>query len=135
MIRCDRRTSEADTWDGLGYYSTTTRSPFRRTGIYGTCQEILNTYHAVGILEHWDLSMKLFDATIKSPIVRWADHVSKINAGRWSHVRQELLRWAHKSEEILGVVKADLLLYEHGLTLFKRQTTESLGMIWLGIEP
>lgn len=40
-------------------------------------QDILLSYNAVGIFEHWELSMQLFDARVKSPVEHWDADVSK----------------------------------------------------------
>lgn len=105
------------------------------TGVSGHWQAILDTYHAVGILEHWDLSMRLFDARVKSPVARWTDLAFKVNPGTQSAKRQELLEWAYRSREVRQIVEGDLLLYEHGRTLFEKQTAESLGTTWLEFPP
>lgn len=74
--------------------------------------------------------MELFDKKIKCPVKRWRDIDHVVNAGTESTKRQELLRWAYKSEKIRSIVEGDLLLYEHGLSIFKRQTADALGTVW-----
>lgn len=94
-----------------------------------TLQNILGSYTAVGILEHWDLSMQLFDAKVKSPVTNWQD-ITKSNPGTMSESRAELYRWAHMSPAIHSVLTTDMLLYSYALSVFKVQTTASLGTVW-----
>lgn len=96
-----------------------------------TCisQGILGTYTAVGILEHWDLSMQLFDARVKSPVHNWQD-IQKSNPGKLSGLRDEVYQWAHMSPEIHRVMATDMLLYDYAVSVFKLQTAASLGTIW-----
>ncbi|CAN0219045.1 unnamed protein product [Scytosiphon promiscuus] len=90
---------------------------------------ILGTYTAVGILEHWDLSMQLFDARIKSPVRDW-QNIQKSNPGQLSGIRDEVYQWAHLSPEIHRAMSTDLLLYDYAVSVFKLQTTATLGTQW-----
>lgn len=92
-------------------------------------QSILGTYTAVGILEHWDLSMQLFDARVRSPVRDWVN-ISKSNPGKLSPVRDEVTRWAHLSPEIHRVLATDMLLYDYAMSVFKLQTSATLGTVW-----
>lgn len=92
-------------------------------------QAILASYTAVGILEHWDLSMQLFDARVKSPVRSWRQ-IQMSNQGQLSGLRDEVLQWAHTSPEIHRTMATDLLLYEYAFSTFKLQTTASLGTVW-----
>ncbi|CAN0088367.1 unnamed protein product [Scytosiphon promiscuus] len=92
-------------------------------------EAILASYTAVGILEHWDLSMQLFDARVKSPVRSW-QQIQMSNQGQLSGLRDEVLQWAHTSPEIHRVMATDLLLYEYAFSTFKLQTTASLGTVW-----
>eukprot|EP00752_Nemacystus_decipiens_P011552 g10258.t1 len=91
---------------------------------------ILSTYAAVGIVEHFNLSMELFNARVKSPVRDWTLHNIPVNAGRASGLKEDVLEWAKSSPEILRVVEADMLLYNYSMDIFKRQTAESLGTVW-----
>lgn len=92
-------------------------------------QEALLGYTAVGIFEEWELTMRLFQATVRSPVRNWSsDEI--VNPGPVSTQRGALLRWAHSSPAIRQAVAGDLLLYDLALSIFKRQTSESLGMEW-----
>lgn len=93
------------------------------------CQGILGTYTAVGILEHWDLSMQLFNARVKSPVRDW-QNIVKSNAGTLSGLREEISRWAHTSPEIHRTLATDMLLYDYAMSVFKLQTAKYLGVIW-----
>ncbi|CAN0146142.1 unnamed protein product [Ascophyllum nodosum] len=92
-------------------------------------QATLNTYKAVGIAEHWELSMALFDASVKSPVRKWNPKLVS-NTGSRSERKQQVLEWAYLSPEIHGVIAADMLLYEMTMDLFKNQTAEVLGTKW-----
>ncbi|CAM9540281.1 unnamed protein product, partial [Hapterophycus canaliculatus] len=89
-------------------------------------EETLLNYVAVGIFEEWELSMRLFDATVSSPVQEW-DSGEAVNPGPRSREREMLLRWAHSSPEIRQAVGGDLMLYDLALSIFKRQTTAALG--------
>ncbi|CAN0222420.1 unnamed protein product [Ectocarpus sp. 12 AP-2014] len=93
-------------------------------------QDILAGYTAVGIMEHWDLSMQLFNARVRSPVREW-NMFKQRNPGVMSGLRDEVLQWAHESPAIHRVIRTDMLLYSFGLSIFKQQTTASLGTNWL----
>eukprot|EP00752_Nemacystus_decipiens_P004779 g4350.t1 len=101
-------------------------------------QRILASYTAVGILEHWDLSMELFNARIRSPVRDWKvtpvhlAHlgVHRANTGVYSELRQQIRRWARTSPDIHAVLAPDLILYNFAVEIFKQQTAESLGTQW-----
>lgn len=97
--------------------------------LFDFSQEILSTYTAVGIAEEWNVSMQLFDATIKSPVGQWQSS-DMINPGLHSPERQELLEWAHSSPEVHNMLAVDLLLYHFAVEVFEKQTREVLGIHW-----
>ena len=84
----------------------------------------------MGILEHWSLSMSLFDAKVQSPVRRWADMTLRVNKGVQSSRRQWVHQWALNSTEVRSIVQGDLVLYEHALSLFHSQTAEAIGTTW-----
>lgn len=90
---------------------------------------MLSNYTAVGIFEEWELSMQLFDATVKSSVRRWDARVS-LNHGVDHVGRESLLQWAYTSPEINVALAADILLYEFAWDVFKRQTSTVLGTVW-----
>lgn len=90
-------------------------------------QRVLGTFTAVGIFEQWELSMRLFDATVKSPVRRWNSPLA-VNPGSRSPEREHLLEWAHTNADLHSLVSADLLLYEYALSLFRKQTRDALGV-------
>lgn len=87
------------------------------------------TYTAVGLMSEWELSMELFDATIKSPVRKWNHHETH-NPGTESPEREALLKWAHVDPELRSILAADLLLYSFGVLIFKHQTSAILGTVW-----
>eukprot|EP00903_Cladosiphon_okamuranus_P012283 g11519.t1 len=92
-------------------------------------EAILGSYIAVGILEHWDLTMQLFDARVRSPVKDW-QKIQTSNPGQQSRLRDDIYQWAHMSPEIHRIMATDMLLYEYALSVFKLQTTTSLGTLW-----
>lgn len=44
--------------------------------------------------------------------------------------REALKQWAHNSPEVHSVLSADMHIYNYALSLFKEQTTSSLGAVW-----
>ncbi|CAM9180585.1 unnamed protein product [Ectocarpus sp. 13 AM-2016] len=93
-------------------------------------ENILAGYTAVGIMEHWELSMQLFNARVRSPVRDWNMTVLN-NAGLRSGLRDDVLQWAHDSPAVHRVVGTDMLLYSFALSIFKHQTTVGLGTSWL----
>lgn len=92
-------------------------------------KRIMRTYTAIGIFAHWELSMKLFDATIMSPVQSWDFRVA-YNRGFLSDERRTLTRWALLEPEIHQLLAADILLYNYGVFVFKDQTSKALGVVW-----
>lgn len=90
---------------------------------------MLASYQAVGIFEEWDLSMQLFNATVKSSVRSW-DRSLALNPGLASPARHALLEWAYLSPEVNAALRADILLYEFALSIFKHQTSVALGVAW-----
>lgn len=80
-------------------------------------------------MEHWDLSMQLFDAKVQSPVRDW-QAMTMANAGSGSGSRDELGQWARKSPEIHKILAPDMLIYSFAVSVFKMQTMETLGTIW-----
>eukprot|EP00904_Undaria_pinnatifida_P005211 jgi/Undpi1/181/HiC_scaffold_1.g00178.m1 len=92
-------------------------------------ENILSSYNAVGIFEEWDLSMDLFNATVKSSVRSW-DATVFLNGGVVPGERAELLEWAYLSPEINVALAADMMLYDYAVILFRRQTSAVLGKKW-----
>ncbi|CAM9616207.1 unnamed protein product [Ascophyllum nodosum] len=92
-------------------------------------QAIMGTYTAIGFLEHWELSMRLFDAKVKSPVRDW-ENIQISNSGTMSELRDSVYRWAHMSPEIHNILATDMLLYDYALSVFKLQTAATLGTVW-----
>lgn len=94
-------------------------------------QDRLATYVAIGIHEHWDLSMKLFDAKLVSDVDAWSTHLH-INGSKNTDTaaRVRLREWALTSVELNYILAADLLFYSYALGLFKQHTADTLGTTW-----
>ena len=90
---------------------------------------MLSSYNAVGIFEEWDLSMQLFNATVKSSVRDW-DSTMNLNGGVEIEGRAELLEWAYLSPEINIALAADMMLYDFATSLFRHQTAVVLGKEW-----
>lgn len=80
-------------------------------------------------MEHWDLSMQLFDARVRSPVRNWS-MFKQANPGKMSGLREEVHRWARTSTAIHRAIAADMLLYSFALSVFQQQTTDALGTNW-----
>eukprot|EP00752_Nemacystus_decipiens_P012637 g11192.t1 len=82
-------------------------------------------YAAVGLLERWNASMRLFQATLEMPGMDWLgafETTGRANALSHSQLeRQETLREAWDDPEIRGLVWLDLVLYDHAVTVFNKQ--------------
>ncbi|CAM9509143.1 unnamed protein product [Hapterophycus canaliculatus] len=92
-------------------------------------ENILASYTAIGIMDHWDLSMQLFNARVKSPVRDW-NFFKQANPGKMSGLRDEVYQWAHTSSEIHRAIGSDMLLYSYSLAIFKQQTAAALGTDW-----
>lgn len=90
---------------------------------------MLASYQAVGIFEEWDLSMQLFNANVKSSVRNW-NGTLVLNQGYMDPERRRLLEWAYMSPDLNAVLRADILLYEFALSIFKHQTFVALGTLW-----
>lgn len=73
--------------------------------------------------------MRLFNAKVKSPVRKWNSSMT-VNPGRQSAARAELLEWAHANAELHTALAADMLLYNYGVALFRKQTKAALHMEW-----
>lgn len=73
--------------------------------------------------------MELFDAKVKSPVRQWSTDYAK-NQAIVSPERQALLDWVNETEEFKTILAADLLLYEHAVDIFRRQTSAALNTRW-----
>lgn len=69
------------------------------------------SYKAVGIFEEWELSMQLFNATVKSSVRNWGAGMS-LNRGVADVGREALLQWAYVNPDINVALASDILLYD-----------------------
>jgi len=72
---------------------------------------MLSSYKAVGIFEEWEVSMELFNATIKSPVRSWDAHLF-LNQGFGQLGREALLQWAYLSPDLNAALASDIVLYD-----------------------
>lgn len=87
-----------------------------------------NHYAAVGILEEWDTSLRLFNAALRLPGYDWPQAFRKIGAR--NRVDRSLtepcktLRRAWSDPEIHKFVRLDLMLYDHALSIHAKQVAQ-----------
>lgn len=72
---------------------------------------MLSSYKAVGIFEEWELSMQLFNATVKSPVRNWNANLL-LNQGVADFGREALLQWAYVSPDLNVALASDIVLYD-----------------------
>ncbi|CAN0244294.1 unnamed protein product [Scytosiphon promiscuus] len=103
-------------------------------------EDILATkYAAVGVLEEWETTLLLFNATLGIPGVDWpkmlaggtqknAYHAQKLSDGTfYEDPKVEMLRQAWIDPELKKLLWFDLLLYDHAVQIFHRQV-EARGL-------
>lgn len=85
-------------------------------------------YSAVGILEQWDESMQLFQSVLGLPGTDWLaasrKFVGVLNAVSQAQkdAEEETLRGAWDDPEIRELLWLDILLYDHAVSVFHKQT-------------
>ncbi|CAM9480444.1 unnamed protein product [Ascophyllum nodosum] len=89
-------------------------------------QDLLrDRYAAVGILENFNKTLSLFDATLEMPGMNWPrfyGSLGKINVDMKFRVeKHEALKEAWTDSDIKKYLRLDLLLYEHAVDVFHRQ--------------
>lgn len=90
-------------------------------------QETLSTrYAAVGIIEEWDATMKLFDKVLNLPAFGWVKQFQKSgkknSTGReFETVEHRALEAAWHNTELKKYIWLDILLYDHALAVHRRQ--------------
>jgi len=89
---------------------------------------LTSNYTAVGILEHWDTSMLLFNQALELPRWRWDrafSRIGKLNSNSKYHFEAKtVLQNAWYDPEIRRLLWLDILLYDHAVALFHRQVEE-----------
>lgn len=85
-------------------------------------------YAAVAILEEWNTSMELFQATLEIPDFNW---LTAFREGGSSRVNTEFQDAAHEARQramndpkIRELLWLDILLYDHAVSVFNRQVAE-----------
>lgn len=89
--------------------------------------EILESYAAVGIMEHFDESMKLYDAALGLPGMEWEKRNTKVyNTVRKpvASYQDELLNIALTDPRIREYMWLDLVLYDYAKSLFEKSLVE-----------
>ncbi|CAM9196599.1 unnamed protein product [Pylaiella littoralis] len=85
-------------------------------------------YAAVGILEKWDSTLKLFDAALKLPNFDWLESsraVGKKNgSGRFETQENEALETAWTDPELKKHILLDIALYDHAVSVHNKQLAE-----------
>lgn len=102
-------------------------------------QDLLrNDYVAVGILEEFNTTLSLFNATFNIPGVDWLKqyyHHGKANMNmELKAAEQDALRGAWTNSEIKRYMRLDLLLYEHAARVFHQQTRTRTVFVALVVE-
>eukprot|EP00903_Cladosiphon_okamuranus_P012496 g11701.t1 len=86
---------------------------------------LANKYAAVGILEHWDNSIRLFQHVLNLPDFDWmkASHkMGKKNGnGTFKKQENEALEKAWTDPKLKSSMLLDLVLYDHAVSVHKRQ--------------
>lgn len=109
--------------------NNTSGSPSQRaTKLLGLVEEILDTkYAAVGILEDWDGSMRLFDHALRLPNYNWtiaSAHAKSRNHNSHAAEEHEMLQSALTDPKLRRILWLDILLYDHAVSIHKKQLRE-----------
>lgn len=93
-------------------------------------QDILSKrYAAVGILEEWQTTMELFDATLGIEGFEWVRQfqtTGKTNDGKFVTAEHRALKEAWMSSELKSFIWLDILLYDHAVAVHKMQVAQYL---------
>ena len=87
-------------------------------------EELMKTeYVAVGILEHWDSSMLLFDRALEMPNYSWVNVSSTISAHNSNKMKgkNHVLAAAFTDSELAKHIWLDLILYDFAVSVHKEQ--------------
>lgn len=82
-------------------------------------------YAAVGLVEHWDTSMQLFQFALELPNMNWhaASGVARKNSDFYDE-EAATLREAWCDPRIRELLWLDILLYDHAVSIFNKQVVE-----------
>eukprot|EP00752_Nemacystus_decipiens_P016383 g14645.t1 len=84
-----------------------------------------NGYAAVGILEHWNTTLSLFDKALEMPEMDWQHDFQEEGRQnvdvRFEDLKAETLEKAWTDPELKRYLHLDLLLYEHAVAVFHEQ--------------
>jgi len=89
--------------------------------------ELLEKYSAIGIMEEFDDSMKLYDASLNMPGMEWDKSNTKVYNTVRSPVKSyqdELIELALTDPTIREYMWLDTILYDYAKSLFKESLVE-----------
>lgn len=93
------------------------------SGLMGPIHTLVrDNFTAIGVVEEFDDSMKLFDDAGVVPSIPWAATYAKLGAANKNEASEteggKVLRQALVSSEIKKYLRLDLLLYDHAVAVF-----------------
>ena len=88
-----------------------------------------NDYEAVGLLEDFNTSLKLFDKALDMPRFSWQERYGKmgtVNAARTGQedTKREVLAQAWTDVNVRRYIALDLLLYDHAVAVHAKQAAQ-----------
>ena len=89
------------------------------------CDLLRSNFSAVGILEHFDDSLKLFNSALAMPDFNWTLAFQKMGVrnqdNKYATESHNTLAEAWTNTEIKRYIGLDLLLYDHAVAVFNEQ--------------
>lgn len=91
-----------------------------------SAQEVLGTqYAAVGIIEDWETTMRLFDAALGLPGIQWHQEFQtmgvKNSVKTYAAEEHEALKQAWNDPELKKFIWLDIILYDHAVAVHTEQ--------------
>eukprot|EP00752_Nemacystus_decipiens_P003612 g3329.t1 len=95
------------------------------SGLMVSIQTLLrDNFTAIGVVEDFDASMKLFDDAGVIPGIEWAATYGKVGAANRNEASEteggQVLRHALVSSEVKKFLRLDILLYDHAVAVFHK---------------
>ena len=106
---------------------TSIEYPVLKTFLAQVKDRLNDRYAAVGILEDWPTTMRLFNAAIRLPNYDWenAPHIGEKNSNSvFRKEAEDALRSARSDPDIHEFIRLDILLYQHALEVHAKQVRE-----------
>lgn len=99
------------------------------SGLMGSIQDLLrDNFTAIGVVEEFGTSMKLFDRAGVIPGKRWAATYRKLGAANKNEASETeggaALRHALVSKDIKKFLRLDILLYDHAVAVFQNMVRQ-----------